>query len=81
MVCLTVFQPPFARLIEFALQFVLFVFEFFQAMGGILDVRWAHNGIVTTGHYCTMQGIVKQFGELGVVLITLVCFLSCYLRV
>jgi len=42
-------------------------------MGGIFDVRWVHNGIVTTGSYCTAQGIIQQIGELGVALITLVC--------
>ncbi|KAF8502202.1 hypothetical protein F5888DRAFT_1608129 [Russula emetica] len=52
-------------------MFSLFVFDLLQAMGGILNVRWAHNGIVTTGHYCTAQGIVEQMGELGVALITL----------
>jgi len=52
-------------------MFSLFVFDFFQAMGGVFDLRWAHNGIVTTGHYCTTQGIVQQIGELGVALITL----------
>ena len=41
-------------------------------MGGILDARWAHRGIVVTGSYCTAQGIIQQFGELGVALITLV---------
>jgi len=41
-------------------------------MGGILDVRWAHNGIVTVGPYCTAQGIIQQIGELGVALITLI---------
>jgi hypothetical protein len=42
-------------------------------MGGILDVRWAHNGIVTVGPYCTAQGVIQQIGQLGVALITLVC--------
>jgi len=42
-----------------------------QAMGGVFDARWAHNGIVATGRYCTTQGIVQQIGELGVALITL----------
>ena len=41
-------------------------------MGGVLDVRWAHNGIVTTGPYCTAQGVIQQIGEVGVALITLV---------
>jgi len=53
-------------------MFSLFAFDLLQAMGGILDVRWAHNGIVTTGPYCTAQGIVQQTGELGVALTTLV---------
>jgi hypothetical protein len=48
------------------------VFDFLQAMGGVLDVRWAHNGIVNSGHYCTAQGIIQQIGEVGVALITLV---------
>ncbi len=52
------------------------MFELLQATGGILDIRWAHNGIITTGHYCTAQGLIEQIGELGVDLITLVCLLS-----
>ncbi|KAI9442147.1 hypothetical protein H4582DRAFT_1926706 [Lactarius indigo] len=50
----------------------LFAYDILQALGGILDVRWAHNGIVTMGPYCTAQGIIQQSGELGVALITLV---------
>ncbi|KAI9434894.1 hypothetical protein H4582DRAFT_2080561 [Lactarius indigo] len=41
-------------------------------VGGILNFRWAHNGIVTTGPYCTAQGIIKQIGALGVALISLI---------
>jgi hypothetical protein len=48
------------------------VFDFLQAMGGVLDVRWAHNGIVNSGPYCKAQGIIQQIGEVGVALITLV---------
>jgi hypothetical protein len=43
-------------------------------MGGILDVRWAHNGAATVGPYYTAQGIVQQIGQLWVALINLVCF-------
>ncbi|KAI0254076.1 hypothetical protein BJV78DRAFT_105369 [Lactifluus subvellereus] len=53
-------------------MFSLFVFDIVQALGGILNVRWAHNGIVTTGSYCKAQGIIKQIGELGAALITLI---------
>ncbi|KAI0276639.1 hypothetical protein BGY98DRAFT_694141 [Russula aff. rugulosa BPL654] len=52
-------------------MFSLFGFDLLQATGGILDIRWAHNGIVTTGPYCTAQGLIAQIGELGVALITL----------
>jgi len=52
-------------------MFSLLGFDILQAMGGVLDIRWAHDGIVTTGPYCTAQGIVQQIGELGVPLITL----------
>lgn len=50
----------------------LFVYDILQAVGGILNVRWAHDGIVAMGPYCTAQGIIKQIGELGVALITLI---------
>ena len=55
MVCLTVFLLPFARLIEISRQLSFFVFDLLQAIGGMLNIRWAHNGIVTTGPYCTAQ--------------------------
>ncbi|KAF8274438.1 hypothetical protein EI94DRAFT_1713421 [Lactarius quietus] len=50
----------------------LFAYDILQATGGILDVLWAHNGIVTSGPYCTAQGVIQQIGELGVALITLI---------
>jgi len=53
-------------------MFTLFSFDILQALGGILDVRWAHNGIVTRGSYCQTQGIIQQIGELGVALTTLI---------
>jgi hypothetical protein len=45
-------------------------------MGGILNIRWAHEGIVTIGDYCTAQGLIEQIGDLGVALIILVCLPS-----
>jgi hypothetical protein len=50
----------------------LFSYDILQAVGGILDVRWAHDGIVTVGPYCTAQGVVQQIGQLGVALLTLI---------
>jgi hypothetical protein len=49
------------------------VYDILTALGGILNIQWAHNGIVTIGPYCTAQGIIQQIGELGVALSTLVC--------
>lgn len=59
-------------LILAASQLSLFVYDNMLAIGGILNTRWAHDGIVTTGPYCTAQGILKQIGAVGVALITLV---------
>ncbi|KAH9083443.1 hypothetical protein EDB83DRAFT_2309432 [Lactarius deliciosus] len=56
--------------IGLAVSILLSVARF--TLGGIFDVRWAHNGIVTVGPYCTAQGIIQQSGELGVALITLI---------
>lgn len=60
-------------LILAASQLSLFEYDLLQAVGGILNIRWAHDGVVTTGPYCTAQGTIKQIGELGVALTTLVC--------
>ena len=56
-------------------QLSLFVYDLLQSVGGILSIRWAHDGIITSGPYCTAQGIIKQTGSLGVALTNLVCIL------
>ncbi|KAI0297088.1 hypothetical protein BC826DRAFT_173311 [Russula brevipes] len=61
------FERPFDIYMLF-----LFVFDCIQAIGGMLNIWWAHIGIVRTGPYCTVQGITQQTGELGVALITLI---------
>ena len=53
-------------------QFSVFIFDIIHAMGGILNVRWARDGQVHTGSYCSAQGIIKQIGALGTAWITLV---------
>ncbi|KAF8261259.1 hypothetical protein EI94DRAFT_1746334, partial [Lactarius quietus] len=50
----------------------LFVYDILEAIGGTLNIRWAQDGIVTTGAYCTAQGITKQIGAVGVALTTLI---------
>ncbi|KAH9978624.1 hypothetical protein BGW80DRAFT_1165386 [Lactifluus volemus] len=60
-------------------MFALFFFEIFQALGGALDAKWAHDGIVTSGTFCTAQGIIQQFGEVGVGLVTLLLGLHTFI--
>jgi len=55
----------------------LFIFDVIHAIGGILNIRWAGRGIITTGPYCSAQGIIKQIGQLGTALVTLVCTFTC----
>ena len=59
-------------MILIAWQFSLFIFDFIHAIGGVLNIRWAGDGQVTTGSYCVVQGIIKQIGALGTALTTLV---------
>ncbi|KAF9511422.1 hypothetical protein BS47DRAFT_1171749 [Hydnum rufescens UP504] len=40
--------------------------DIIQAMGNILTVRWAFNGKVTEGSYCTAQAVLQQIGDVGV---------------
>ena len=42
-------------------------------MAGILNIKWAHSGIVTAGPYCTAQALFNEIGLFGVALSTLVC--------
>ncbi|KAF9514269.1 hypothetical protein BS47DRAFT_882186 [Hydnum rufescens UP504] len=50
-----------------SLLFLIAIFmDSIQAMGNILNVRWAFNGKVTEGSYCTTQAVLKQIGDDGV---------------
>jgi hypothetical protein len=59
-------------------QLSLFVYDLLLAIAGVLDIRWAHDGIVTTGPYCTAQGVIKQIGGTGAALINLVCIVYSF---
>jgi hypothetical protein len=61
-----------------ASQLSLFVYDFLLAVGGILNIRWAHDGVITTGPYCKAQGVMKQIGGVGVALISLVCIVYSF---
>ncbi|GJE86578.1 hypothetical protein PsYK624_026580 [Phanerochaete sordida] len=49
----------------------LLVSELIQAIGGIINVRWIADATVTQGSVCTAQGVLKQFGDVGVALASL----------
>ncbi|KAG8983468.1 hypothetical protein FRB90_006008, partial [Tulasnella sp. 427] len=68
-------RPPW-RFIRTATDyyfFNLFFMDLIQSLGSILDVRWIHNGRVDADStYCSAQGFIKQFGNVGIALSTLV---------
>jgi len=47
------------------------IFELIQAIGGIMNIKWAAQAVITQGPYCTAQGALKQIGDTGVALISL----------
>ncbi|KAG7448091.1 uncharacterized protein BT62DRAFT_891013 [Guyanagaster necrorhizus] len=46
----------------------LLVCDLVQAIGGVMNVKWAVDASVTEGTLCTTQGIFKQLGDVGVAL-------------
>ncbi|KAI0051934.1 hypothetical protein FA95DRAFT_107315 [Auriscalpium vulgare] len=40
--------------------------DLIQALGTVVDVKWARLGKVYSGGFCTAQGVLQQFGETGV---------------
>jgi hypothetical protein len=76
LVCLVAMYLPTQSHAGCTTQVSLFICEFLQALGGLLNIRWVHNGIVKAGSYCTAQGIILQGSELTAALITLVCLLG-----
>ncbi|KII92419.1 hypothetical protein PLICRDRAFT_89020 [Plicaturopsis crispa FD-325 SS-3] len=48
----------------------LFASDLIQAMGTVLDVKWAHAGKLENGSFCTAQGVVQQLGETSVAMAT-----------
>jgi len=50
----------------------LLVSELIQAIGGLLNAQWIKDAAVTEGALCTTQGVLKQLGDVGVALASLV---------
>jgi hypothetical protein len=50
----------------------LLITDLVQAAGGIMNVKWVIEDHVALGGYCTSQGAIKQVGNLGTALWSLV---------
>ncbi|TDL25439.1 hypothetical protein BD410DRAFT_813640 [Rickenella mellea] len=59
----------------------LFTSDILQALGAIMDVKWAHEGIVKTGTFCAAQGLIQQVGEAGVAMATLSITIHTFITV
>ncbi|KAF8523127.1 hypothetical protein BU17DRAFT_86279 [Hysterangium stoloniferum] len=46
----------------------LLFFDLIQALGGVMDIRWVAMTGVSEGPYCKVQGVLEQFGDVGVAL-------------
>ena len=46
----------------------LLVANFLQALGTFMNVRWVAERDVEAGHYCSLQGGIKQAGNVGMAL-------------
>ncbi|KAF9517168.1 hypothetical protein BS47DRAFT_1483386 [Hydnum rufescens UP504] len=51
-----------------------------QAVGSILSARWAFDGAVIEGSYCTAQAVLKQFGNNGVAWFTIAIAIMTFLQ-
>ncbi|KAF8305775.1 hypothetical protein DL93DRAFT_299721 [Clavulina sp. PMI_390] len=64
---------------------ILFLFAIFmdsiQALGSILDIRWAFLGQVVEGRYCTTQAALKQLGNDGTAWFTIAIALMTFVQV
>ncbi|KIP12487.1 hypothetical protein PHLGIDRAFT_124026 [Phlebiopsis gigantea 11061_1 CR5-6] len=56
----------------------LLVSEMIQAIGGIINVKWVVEAEVTEGNVCTAQGVLKQFGDVGVAFASLAIALHTF---
>ncbi|KAF5385891.1 hypothetical protein D9615_002585 [Tricholomella constricta] len=64
-----------------ALQLSLFIADFIQALGAVMDIKWIHEGKVEIGNFCTAQGVIQQLGETGVAITTLLIAIYTFIGV
>jgi hypothetical protein len=50
----------------------LFIADWIQALGGVLNIKWVNDERVFRGTFCNAQGAIEQLGETTVALVTLV---------
>ncbi|KAJ7736846.1 hypothetical protein B0H16DRAFT_109938 [Mycena metata] len=60
------------------LMLSLFVADLFQAVGAVVDIKWARSGVVTVGSFCTAEGVVAQLGETSAAITTLLIALFTF---
>ncbi|KAH9004330.1 hypothetical protein EDB86DRAFT_2165276 [Lactarius hatsudake] len=44
------------------------VCDLIQALGGLMNMKWAFDGTVHSGSFCTAQGLIKQLADVGTAL-------------
>ncbi|KAG8997497.1 hypothetical protein FRB93_014108 [Tulasnella sp. JGI-2019a] len=49
----------------------LFAFDVIQATGRVMHIAWIRQARVTSGPYCTAQGVIQHVGSVGTALMTL----------
>ncbi|KAF7969361.1 hypothetical protein HWV62_27482 [Athelia sp. TMB] len=59
----------------------LFLFDLVMALGHTIDVKWVNEERLYQGGYCTAQGAIQQFGELGSSLATLAIAIHTFIGV
>ncbi|TDL26008.1 hypothetical protein BD410DRAFT_560778 [Rickenella mellea] len=59
----------------------LFISDLLQAIGNGMGAKWAHDGIVRTGGYCTAQGVIEQGTHSRTIAICVVALIWIYIIV
>ncbi|KDR68306.1 hypothetical protein GALMADRAFT_1050017 [Galerina marginata CBS 339.88] len=63
------------------LMFSLFSAELLQAVGCVMSLKWIHEGVVQVGGFCLAQGVIKQLGQTGGAITTLLITLYTFVGI
>ncbi|RDB16862.1 hypothetical protein Hypma_002509 [Hypsizygus marmoreus] len=63
------------------LMLSLFIGDFIQALGAVMDIKWINEGTVQIGNFCAAQGVIQQLGETGVAMTTLLIAIYTFIGV